>query len=71
MNDVASIRQISPNDFLALGVDDMAYIRPTVRDGQNLFIVCAADGQEIVGLPRRELAEALIRQHDLEPVTLQ
>ena len=70
MNNVERIRQISSQDLLALGVDNLAYVRPIVRDNQKLYIVCAADGREIVSLPSRELAEALIRQHDLDQATL-
>ena len=70
MDYVERIRQITPKDLLALGVDDVAYIRPVIREDQQLYAVFAADGREIVALPSRNLAEALIRQHDLDPVTL-
>lgn len=70
MNNVERIRQITPNDLLALGVDNVAYIRPLVREDQKLYVVFAADGREIVALPSHKLAEALIRQHDLDLATL-
>ncbi len=71
MTQVEQIRQISPQDLLNLGIGDVAYIRPMAKDGTTVYVVCTADGRDIVALPSREAAEVVIRQHELEPVTLQ
>ncbi len=68
MNSAENIRQMTAQDFTALGVSDMAYIKPVEIDGQSLYAVFAADGTQIVILPSREVAVATIQRHDLEPV---
>ena len=70
MNSAENIRQMTAQDFTALGVSDMAYIKPVEIDGQSLYAVFAADGTQIVVLPSREVAAATIRRHDLEPVSV-
>jgi hypothetical protein len=62
------LAQISTQDFLTLGVSDMAYIRPVVIDQQPLFAVHAADGRQIAVMPNREVAFATVRHNDLEPL---
>ena len=45
MNTTERLEQFSNQDFLALGVNDVAYIKPVVMGGQAVFAVHAADGQ--------------------------
>ena len=70
MNNAESIRQISPEGLLALGVSDLAYIKPLEVDSQLLFGVFAADGSQLAVLPTWEVADATIRRNDLEPVSV-
>lgn len=70
MNFVENIREMTAQDFVALGVSDLAYIKPVEIDGQGLYAVFAADGTQVVVLPSREVAVATIRRHDLEPVSV-
>ena len=70
MNNAESIRQISTQDLMSLGVSDLAYVRPIEIDGQSLFGVFAADGSQLAVLPSREVADATIRRNDLEPVSV-
>ncbi len=70
MTNVESIRQISQQDLMALGVSDFAYVKPITVEGQNLFAVYAADGTQVTVLPTREVAIATILRHDLEPVSI-
>ena len=70
MNSAQNIRQMTARDFVALGVSDLAYIKPVEIDGQGLYAVFAADGTQIVVLPSREVAVATILRHDLEPVSV-
>ena len=64
------IRQLSPEDFAAFGVDHVAYVKPVTVNGVAAFAVHAADGTPLTVLPDREVASAAVRQNDLEPVSV-
>ena len=70
MNTSQRLSQISAQDFLALGVNDLAYVKPIVVDDTTAFGVFAANGTQIAVLPSREVAITAVRQHDLEPVSV-
>jgi hypothetical protein len=53
-----------------LGMEDLAYIKPVVEDGVEAFAVCAADGTQMAVIPNRNLAFAVVRQHDMEPLSV-
>ena len=55
---------------MALGLEQMAYVKPIEADGVSAFAVHAADGTKIAVLASRDLAFAAIRQHDLEPASV-
>lgn len=61
--------QMSPQAFAALGVQDIAYIKPVLREGKPLVAVHAADGTEVAVTESRDVAMALVRQHELEPLS--
>lgn len=61
--------QMSAQAFAALGVEDVAYLKPVTRDGKALVAIHAADGTELALAETRELAMAVVRQHDLEPLS--
>lgn len=61
---------ISTQDLMVLGLNQVAYIRPVVENGQHLFAVHAADGTRLGILPTRDMAVGALLQHDLEPVPL-
>jgi hypothetical protein len=63
-------RTLSPTDFAALGADGLAYIKPVELDGEKLFQVFLADGRELATIAHRDLAEIIVRQNDLEPVSV-
>ncbi len=64
-----NLRRLSPADFAALGVDDLAYVRATEADGEAAFAVHAADGTPLAVVASRDVAFALCRQNDLEPLS--
>ncbi len=70
MNQTERAIQIPPRDFMLLGIEQMAYVKPVEVDGHTVFAVHAADGTEIAMLAQRDLAFATVRQHDLEPVSV-
>ena len=57
-------------DFRALGLAQLAYVKPVLADGRIAYSVHAADGTEIAVLADRAIACATIRQHDLEPLSV-
>lgn len=61
---------LSQQDFLALGLDQIAYMKPVVVDGQKLVAIHSADGSKLGTVTSLEAAWVTIRQNDLEPVAL-
>ncbi|HKT16434.1 MAG TPA: DUF1150 family protein [Stellaceae bacterium] len=64
------LRHITPQDFAAMGVQQLAYIRPAVVNGVTVFTIHAADGTQIGMAPNRDVAFAAVVQNELEPVSL-
>ncbi len=65
------LREMSPQDFALVGMQQLAYIKPTVVNGVMGFSIHAADGTQIGMAPSRDIAFAAVTQHELEPVSLQ
>jgi hypothetical protein len=61
---------MSDTDLAALGLQEVAYVKPVTVEGANAFGVYAADGTEIAIMADRDIAMAAIRQHDLAPVSV-
>ena len=51
-------------------MEDVAYVKSVVVDGADVFAVHAADGTQIALTANREIAFAVVRQHDMEPVSV-
>ncbi|HEX2114391.1 MAG TPA: DUF1150 family protein [Alphaproteobacteria bacterium] len=61
--------QLSSQAFAALGLQNVAYLKPVQREGKAVIAVHAADGTELALAETRELAAAFVRQNDLEPLS--
>jgi hypothetical protein len=61
--------QLSSQAFAALGLQNLAYIKPVEREGKSVIAVHAADGTELAVAESRDVAIAFIRQNDLEPLS--
>ena len=70
MNTINDIRKISPQDLAILGLRDMAYLRSVTLDGATGFGIFTADGTQVAFAPSRALAEAAVREYELEPVSV-
>ena len=70
MNLSADLRNLSSQDLAALGVQDLAYIRAVLHNGEHAFAVHAADGTLVALSGSRASAETLIRQNEMEPVSV-
>lgn len=64
------LRGISPQDFLRLGVQQIAYIRPVIVNQTPAWSLHAADGTALAVEGSQAKAEFLARQNDLEPMLL-
>jgi hypothetical protein len=58
-----------PDDaFLSLGAQQIAYVKAiNLPDGAHAFGIFSADGKPMAAAPSVEVAQALLRQHELEP----
>jgi hypothetical protein len=61
---------LSNNDLFYLGLDELAYVKQIVEDGESIFGIFAADGEKIGMAPELELARAMAIQSDLYPVNV-
>jgi hypothetical protein len=60
----------STSDLIYLGLDELAYVKQIVENGENIFGIFAADGEKIGVAPEFELARAMAIQSDLYPVNV-
>lgn len=63
-------KQLPAQEFVALGLQNLAYLKPVTLNDHLAFSVHAADGTPMAVIDNRALAEAAVRQHDLEPVSV-
>ncbi|MCB9948285.1 MAG: DUF1150 family protein [Rhodospirillaceae bacterium] len=71
MNEHVTVRQprMSPQAFAALGVAEIAFVKPVIVDGKTAHAVHSADGTPLAVVADRATAFAMVRQNDLEPVS--
>lgn len=70
MSTIERVRQMSREELALFGVQDMAYVKPILVEGAKSYAVHAADGTEMAVLADRDTAFAMLRQHDLEPMSV-
>lgn len=70
MNEQISVRELSPQDFLLLGVNDLAYVKAARREDKEVFLVFSADGTQIATMADRDIAFAAVRQNGMEPLSV-
>ncbi|HEX4191817.1 MAG TPA: DUF1150 family protein [Stellaceae bacterium] len=70
MNIAEKLHEMSDQDFALIGMQQLAYIKPTVVNGVTGFSIHAADGTQIGMAPSRDIAFAAVKQHELEPLSL-
>jgi hypothetical protein len=64
---LADIRQITPPQLAALGVSQIAYVKPVQMNGAPAFAIHAADGTPMAVAGEQNLAIAAIIQHEMMP----
>ena len=71
MQFIEGLRQLSAKELGLLGMNDVAvHVKPIVEDGATAFAVHAADGTRMAVIANRDLAFAVVRQNDMEPVSV-
>jgi hypothetical protein len=63
-------KTLSPAEWQASMLNQVAYIKPVLDNGQPAFSVHAADGTQLAIISDRDTAFAAVRSHDLEPVSV-
>ena len=63
-------KNLSSQDFTSFGVDDIAYVKSVMVDGQRVHAIHAADGTPLTVVSERDLAFATVRQHDMSPASV-
>ena len=73
MNQQIAIRELSPQDFLVLGINDIAYVKKAEKAEKNerdSFEIHSADGTVIATMASHDIAFAAVRQNGLEPLSV-
>lgn len=65
-----TLKSLSAQDFLKLGMDQIAYVKPRTVNGQTVFVIHAADGTALSALPNEGVAHDAIQHNNLETVTV-
>ena len=61
-------KPLADEAFLSLGTQQIAYVKAiNLPDGAHAFGIFSADGKAMAAAPSVEIAQAIIRQHELEP----
>lgn len=64
---LVDIRHLSPEQFVALGVSHLAYVRPVMMNGARAFAIHGADGTPMAVAGDEDVALAAIAQHEMVP----
>ncbi|KAF0109484.1 MAG: hypothetical protein FD149_2826 [Rhodospirillaceae bacterium] len=57
-------------ELASWGLQDVAFVKRVMVNDEEAWAIHAANGAEMGMAPRRELAFAAIRQHDMEPFSV-
>ena len=69
--DTAEQTILSAKEFLNFGLDQVAYVKPKPNAaGDIMFGIYAADGTELTVLEQFDNAVAVIKDHDLTPLSV-
>jgi hypothetical protein len=70
MQTIEQMRQMTANDLATLGMQDVAYVKRVMVDGNAGYAIHAADGTQMALIADRDIAFAVVRQNELEPVSV-
>jgi hypothetical protein len=61
------IRHLSADQFTALGLSQLAYVKPVMHNGARAFAIHGADGTPMAVAGDEDVALAAIVQHEMVP----
>lgn len=64
------LHAMTNGDFALFGNGEIAYIRPVSVNGEEAFAVHSADGLTLAVINDRDVAVAVVRQNELEALSL-
>jgi hypothetical protein len=70
MQTIEQMRSMTANDLAMFGMQDIAYVKPVVVEGNESYAIHAADGTQMALIGDRDIAFAVVRQNELEPVSV-
>jgi len=62
--------ELSQQDFLLLGINDLAYVKKALQDEREVFEIHSADGGTITAMASHDIAFAAVRQNGMEPLSV-
>jgi hypothetical protein len=65
---IMDIRHISTAQLAQLGMQQIAYVKPVVLNGEQGFAIHAADGTPMAVAGNRDVAIAAVMQHEMVAV---
>lgn len=64
---ISDIRNVTQAQLMALGMSQLAYVKPVWMDGTTAFAIYAADGSPMAVAADCDLAVQAIMQHEMVP----
>ncbi|HET6183568.1 MAG TPA: DUF1150 family protein [Acetobacteraceae bacterium] len=64
------IRHLTVDQLAQLGLQQLAYIRPIIVNGEKGFAIHAADGTPMAIAGDRDVAVAAVLQHEMVPASV-
>lgn len=65
-----SVEALSAQDFLAVGLNNLVYIRPEKAGRSTIYNIYAADGTHLATQRSWDIAAAVARQNDMDPLMI-
>ncbi len=65
-----NLRQLTTQEFAALGLEDVAFVKPKRLGKDNMFAIHTADGREVAVVADRDVAFYTVRENDMEPLSV-
>lgn len=67
---IFDIRRLTTEQLAQLGLQQLAYIRPVMVNGEQGFAIHAADGTPMAVAGDRDVAVAAVLEHELVPASV-
>lgn len=67
---IQEMEALSAQDFLAVGLNSLVYIRPEKAGRSTIYNIYAADGTHLAAQRSWDIAAAVAKQNDMEPVMI-